>query len=189
LDTLLEYLVLSYDIACQYSKNFWEHMQKFESRFHLNMEQVNIWYKVPNFRLPPHKWACHSPYSFHFMRGAGRTHGETVEQNWEFLNGVAALMKMMGPRARQAMLEDLLGFHNWRRTVSYRTVFMKHMAENVREGKKHQDTFDVFSRGLEQEDAALVESWRVWVREWESKQHKDATESPFNLTEKKGKIG
>ncbi|KAJ7289881.1 hypothetical protein C8J57DRAFT_1629130 [Mycena rebaudengoi] len=101
------------------------------------MDEAQVWYKVPNFHLPPHKPACHSPFSFHFMRGAGQTHGETVEQNWEFTNGAAASSQMRGPGARAAMLEYLFAFHNWRRTVSYRRVSHKQMAENVREGQKH----------------------------------------------------
>ncbi|KAJ7659741.1 hypothetical protein DFH06DRAFT_1326762 [Mycena polygramma] len=62
----------------------------------LLIKEARVWFKVPNFHLPPHKPAWHSAFSFHFMWGAGRTHGETVEQNWEFTNGAAASTKMMG---------------------------------------------------------------------------------------------
>jgi hypothetical protein len=79
---------------------------------HLVIEQARVWFKVPNFHLPPHVPGCHSPYSFHYMWGAGRTHGETIEQNWEFTNGAAASTKMMGVGTRHATLEDLFGFHN-----------------------------------------------------------------------------
>ncbi|KAJ7928680.1 hypothetical protein B0H13DRAFT_1535555, partial [Mycena leptocephala] len=81
------------------------------------IDKLRVWFKVPNFHLPPHKPPCHSPFSFHYMWGAGRTHGETVEQNWEFTNGAAASTKMMGMSSRHATLEDLFGFHNWRRLV------------------------------------------------------------------------
>ncbi|KAJ7234287.1 hypothetical protein C8J57DRAFT_1575463 [Mycena rebaudengoi] len=181
LDTLVEFLVLSYDIACQYSKKFWDRMKKFETRFHLKMDEAQVWYKVPNFHLPPHKPACHSPFSFHFMRGAGRTHGETVEQNWEFTNGAAASSQMMGPGARAAMLEYLLAFHNWRRTVSYRRVFHKQMAENVREGQKHREAFEALNTSLVEQDPGLVAKWKAWVAEWEAVQHVDASLSPYEL--------
>jgi hypothetical protein len=30
----------------------------------------------------------------------------------------------------------------------------------------------------------MVESWKNWVHQWESRQHTDGTESPFELKEK-----
>lgn len=95
-NAILFYLILSYDIACQYGKKFWARMESLPPAFHLNISHDHVWFKVPNFHLPMHKGPCHCPYSFHYMRGAGRTHGETVEQNWEFTNGAATSTKMMG---------------------------------------------------------------------------------------------
>ncbi|KAJ7434713.1 hypothetical protein FB451DRAFT_1063154 [Mycena latifolia] len=184
LNTIIFYLILSYDIACQYGKNFWSRMTSLPEAFHLNLDHSRVWFKVPNFHLPPHKPSCHSPFSFHFMWGAGRTHGETVEQNWEFTNGAAASTKMMGMGARHATLEDLFGFHNWRRQVSWRGIFTKQMSENVMEGQVHRDAFDAFNAALEEEVPELVGKWRAWVKEWESKQHTDSTFSPFEVKEK-----
>jgi hypothetical protein len=30
----------------------------------------------------------------------------------------------------------------------------------------------------------MVEGWKKWVHQWESRQHKDGTESPFEVKEK-----
>ncbi|KAJ7717055.1 hypothetical protein B0H16DRAFT_1886707 [Mycena metata] len=110
LNTILFYLILSYNIACQYGKNFWKRMADLPAEFHINLSPDRVWFKVPNFHLPPHKRPCHSPFSFHFMWGAGRPHGETIEQNWEFTNGAAASTKMMGLGSRASTLEDLFAF-------------------------------------------------------------------------------
>ncbi|KAJ7121219.1 hypothetical protein C8R46DRAFT_929142 [Mycena filopes] len=118
---VLTYLVLSYDIACQFSKNVWKRMAALPEKFHLNIDPANIRWMVPNFHLPPHKVGCHSAFSFHWLWGAGRTHGETIEQNWEFVNGIAASTKLMGPGARHTALEGLFSFHNFRRLVAHRT--------------------------------------------------------------------
>ncbi|KAJ7285548.1 hypothetical protein C8J57DRAFT_1215958 [Mycena rebaudengoi] len=107
LNFAMMYIILSYDIACQYGKKFWERMELMPTSMHLNIPHENLWWKVLNFHLPPHKWFCHSPYSFHFMWGTGMTHGEGVEQNWAFSNGAAASMKLMGPSSRQVTLEDI----------------------------------------------------------------------------------
>ncbi|KAJ7720440.1 hypothetical protein B0H16DRAFT_1474428 [Mycena metata] len=112
-------------------------------------------------------------------RAYGRTHGETVEQNWEFTNGAAPSTKMMGFGTRAATLEDLFGFHNWRRLVAWRGIFTKRMGENVKEGQVHRDAFEAFDAALREAAPELVEGWEVWVKEWESKQHTDGSASPF----------
>ncbi|KAJ6564307.1 hypothetical protein B0H19DRAFT_941812, partial [Mycena capillaripes] len=116
---VLLYLIVSYDIACQYSKKFWERMKGLPENMQLKIAQESLWWKVPNFHLPPHKWPCHSPYLF----GAGRSHGEGIEQNWSFSNGAAAPTKLMGPGSRQATLEDIFGFHNYDRQLEMCTCY------------------------------------------------------------------
>jgi hypothetical protein len=113
-------LVVSYDIACQFSINFWKRMQEMPEGLHLKITAKDLWWKVPNFHLPPHKRPCHSPFSFHWMWGAGMTHGEGVEQNWSFSNGAAGSTRLMGPGSRHAMLEDIFGFHNYDRLLAMR---------------------------------------------------------------------
>jgi hypothetical protein len=119
----LLWIVVSYDIACQYAIHFWKCMKAFPEHMQPNVKPENLWWKVPNFHLPPHKKPCHSPYSFHWMWGAGMTHGEGVEQNWAFSNGVAASTRLMGPGSRHATLEDIFGFHNYDRLLTSRACF------------------------------------------------------------------
>lgn len=116
----LLFLIISYDIACQYFIKFWERMKRMPSRWLLKIPETNVLWKVPNFHLPPHKKKCHGPFSLHFTRGAGMTHGEGVEQNWSFSNGAAASTRLMGPGARHATLEDIFGFHNYDRVLAMR---------------------------------------------------------------------
>jgi hypothetical protein len=118
------------------------------------------------------------------MWGAGRTHGETVEQNWEFTNGAAASTKMMGLGSRAATLEDLFAFHNWRRLVANRRLLPKRMAENVKDGQVHRDAFEAFDAALRETAPEMVEGWKEWVHSWESRQHTNCVESPFELKEK-----
>ncbi|KAJ7938476.1 hypothetical protein B0H13DRAFT_1587566, partial [Mycena leptocephala] len=116
-------IILSYDIACQWSKNISTRMAKLPEKYHIKIPFTNIWFMVPNFHLPTHKALCLAIYSFHFMWGAGLTNGEGVEQNWKFSNGATASTKKMGPGSRHAVLEDIWGFHNWRREIAMRKPF------------------------------------------------------------------
>ncbi|KAJ7119391.1 hypothetical protein C8R46DRAFT_1169932 [Mycena filopes] len=177
------WLVVSYDIACQYAINFWERMSGLPEAMRLRLARSDVWWKVPNFHLPPHKKPCHSPYSFHWMWGAGMTHGEGVEQNWSFSNGAAASTRLMGPRSRHLTLEDVFGFHNYDRTLAMHRILPKRLAVNLKEATTHKAAFEVFSKGLEEFRPEEVAEWRAWVHRWESKQHTDASELPFELKE------
>lgn len=181
LNAIFLYLILSYDIACQYGKRFWERMAHLPAFMHIDRKIVDVWFKVPNFHILGHKWPCHSPFSFHWMWGAGMTVGEDVEQNWDFTNGAAGSTKMMGPGGRHAFLEGLFAFHNWMRTVSYRKVFAQRMAQDLKEARRHRVAFEAFTEVLEGEKPELVAKWRGWVKDWESEQHTDGHSSPFEV--------
>ncbi|KAJ7029470.1 hypothetical protein C8F04DRAFT_1264926 [Mycena alexandri] len=184
LNFALLWLVLSYDIACQFSKNIWTRMEGLPEKYHLQIDRLNVRWIVPNFHLPPHKKGCHSVFSFHWLWGAGCTHGETVKQNWEFLNGAAAATKLMGLGARLTMLEGLLGFHNWRRLVSHRLILKRRMAEAIKEGRAHKTSFDAFHAGLSAALPEAVEEWKMWVEDWEKNRHvENEKNSPYEYTE------
>ncbi|KAJ7030498.1 hypothetical protein C8F04DRAFT_1263797 [Mycena alexandri] len=179
------WLILSYNIVCQFSKNVWTRMAGLPEKYHLKINKENVRWMVPNFHLPPHKKGCHSSFSFHWLWGAGCTHGETVEQNWEFLNGAAASTKLMGLGARVVALEGLLGFHNYRRLVSHRTLLQRRMAEDIKEGRSHQASFDALNDGMVARDAESVALWKKWVDKWEMNAHVENEEnSPYEYTEK-----
>ncbi|KAJ7121769.1 hypothetical protein C8R43DRAFT_1136456 [Mycena crocata] len=177
-------VVVSYDIACQYAINFWDRMSKFPEPMRLtHLAPSNVWWKVPNFHLPAHKKPCHSPYSFHWMWGAGMTHGEGVEQNWAFSNGAAASTRLMGPGARVAALEDVFGFHNYDRQLAMHRILAKRIAVNIKEGLRHRAVFEAFNSGLTALRPNEVAEWRAWVIRWEATQHHDAKDSPFETVQ------
>ncbi|KAJ7182645.1 hypothetical protein C8R43DRAFT_869153 [Mycena crocata] len=177
-------VVVSYDIACQYTINFWDRMSKFPELMCLtHLAPSNVWWKVPNFHLPAHKKPCHSPYLFHWMWGAGMTHGEGVEQNWSFSNGAASSTRLMGPGARVATLEDVFGYHNYDRQLAMHRILPKRLAVNIKEGVQHRTVFEAFNAALEELRPSEVAKWRAWVIQWESMQHQDAKDSPFETME------
>ncbi|KAJ6557771.1 hypothetical protein B0H19DRAFT_1261363 [Mycena capillaripes] len=167
----LLWFVVSYDIACQYAAHFWKRMLEFPAAMRLT---------IPEDRKP-----CHSPYLFHWMWGAGMTHGEGIEQNWSFSNGVAVSTRLMGLGSRHATLEDLFGFHNYDRTLAMHCVLPKWLAVSIKEGMKHRAAFEAFNGGLEALQPEEVAGWQAWVTRWESKQHTSAKDSPFELPEDK----
>ncbi|KAJ7604088.1 hypothetical protein FB45DRAFT_983874 [Roridomyces roridus] len=179
-------LIISYDIACQYAIHFWERMEHMPDTLRPKIAPEKIWWKVPNFHLPPHKPRCHGPFSFHWMWGAGMTHGETIEQNWAFSNGAAGSTRLMGPGSRHATLEDIFGFHNYDRLLAMHRVLPNRLAVSIKEGSKHRAAFTAFNSGLEALRPEDVRRWREMVIAWESTQHTDPSDDapcPFEVAE------
>ncbi|THU88373.1 hypothetical protein K435DRAFT_866334 [Dendrothele bispora CBS 962.96] len=83
-----EYLciVVSYDIACQWSRNFWARMDALD----------------PSIKIQ------YTTRGIVFM-----THGEVVEEGWAQSNKAAAQTKEMGPGTQAMTLDDIFGFCNW----------------------------------------------------------------------------
>ncbi|KAK7050132.1 CxC2 domain-containing protein [Favolaschia claudopus] len=178
--TLL-YLIISYDIACQYALHFWARMSSLPSSIRPTVRPANVWWKVPNFHLPAHKRKCHSPYSFHWMPGAGRSHGEGIEQNWDMTNGAAGSTRLMSQANRAITLEDIFGFHNYDRLLAMHRVLLHRLAVAIKDGTAHATSFEAFTEGLEAERPEEVREWRAWVERWESTQHTTADDSPFEV--------
>ncbi|KAF7335067.1 CxC2 domain-containing protein [Mycena venus] len=163
-------LVVSYDIACQYAWNFFDRMYKMPPALQLSLAPRDMWWMVPNFHLPAHKPKCHSPYSFHWMWGAGMTHGEGVEQKLGLLE-----------QGGGATLEDVFGFHNYDRLLAMHRVLPKRLAMTIKESTQHKVAFEAFTKGLEAVWPKEVEEWKGWVKRWEGVQHDTPDDSPFEL--------
>lgn len=120
----LNMVIVSYDIACQWAKNFWSRMEKFPDNTRLRTG-LDVQFLVPKFHLPAHVPKCFAPYSFNFRRGVGRTDGEGVERNWSWLNGLARCLSMMGAGGRWDTVDDLCNHHNYKKTVDLGGSFLK----------------------------------------------------------------
>ncbi|THU99427.1 hypothetical protein K435DRAFT_659026, partial [Dendrothele bispora CBS 962.96] len=107
-------IVVSYDISCQWSQNFWTRMDDIDPSIKVKYREGKIMFMVPKFHLRAHQRTCQTKYSFNYASGVGQTHGEVVEQGWAHLKKVATQTKEMGPGTRAMTLDDIVGFANWR---------------------------------------------------------------------------
>lgn len=112
----LTWLAVSYDITCQWSVNLWRRFDVYSDTFGA-LAEVVIRFFVPNFHLPAHGVKCHTRFSFNLNRWVGKTHGETVEQEWAHIGAVATSTREMGPGARHGTLDDHWSFWNFRKIV------------------------------------------------------------------------
>ena len=118
-DTAIKLFVVSYDIACQWFKNFYSRMSEaFPLSWRINTCDVDNRFLVPKFHLPAHIEKCQQSFSFNYARFVGRTDGEAPERGWSDLNGLAYSTREMGPGARQDTIEDHLGDWNWKKIIA-----------------------------------------------------------------------
>ncbi|SJL19078.1 uncharacterized protein ARMOST_22686 [Armillaria ostoyae] len=110
-------LVISYNIACQWHKNFFVRMGKYPAQLRLHQIERNILYLVPKFHLPAHILKCRNDFSFNFSAKVGRTDGEAPERGWAATNALANSTKEMGPGSRRDTLDDHFGDYNWRKII------------------------------------------------------------------------
>lgn len=104
----LKEIVLSYDIACQYSKQFFN---RFANSQTLQLPDTQITFLVPKFHLPAHKEDCRFQYSFNYAKGVGRTDGEGIERFWSPHNWLSGSTSKMTHLSRMDTLN--LHFSDW----------------------------------------------------------------------------
>jgi hypothetical protein len=116
-NTLLLWIVLSYDIMCQYWVNFWTRMTThFDDKSgRLYSGDVHFTPLIPKFHLPAHIKRCWEKFNFNFAKWTGHTDGEGVERGWSLLNRLKRSLKEMGPGAWRDTLEDHIGDSNWKK--------------------------------------------------------------------------
>lgn len=116
-------LVISYDIACQWSKNFASRMLRYPRHLQLDMSEVHFRVVVPKFHLPAHGPQCQTRYSLNYLPNVGRTYGEGVESEWAHINGTATSTREMAPGVRHEALNDHWGAWNWRKIIGFGEPF------------------------------------------------------------------
>ena len=108
-------VIISYDIACQYSRNFRNRFDQLPAILLIPLHLV-ILFLIPKFHLPVHKEDCRFNYSFNFTKNVGRTDGEAIERLWSNLNHLSGSTMKMTRGSRMDALNFHLNDWNWKKT-------------------------------------------------------------------------
>ncbi|KAL1658224.1 hypothetical protein GGF50DRAFT_67680 [Schizophyllum commune] len=163
----VRHVVYSYDIACIFDKNLKARIEALPDELQTRIAELVFSFFVPNFHLPAHRAPCHAPYSFHFGPGVGRTHGETVEENWFMMNKAAAQTKPMGPGTRQLTLEDIAGCQNHESEISMGRLLPRRLVRTIQSFMNSFTEFEQLRDGIKQRNAALIDEWLTLERQWQ----------------------
>ena len=118
-----------------------------------------------------------------YMLGAGRTDGEGVERNWDYLNGQGPSTKEMGPGSWWDTLDDCCGHANWRKTVGLGewlvhlgiyhvltviagNLLLKQMLLAIPQALWSHKDFFTFDECLCEEDTDQVVQWEAKLAAW-----------------------
>jgi hypothetical protein len=113
-------LVISYDIACQWSRNLAKRVPQFPDWMQIPPAVVDlVRFVIPKFHIYGHGNSCQTKFSLNYLKWSARTNGEEPERWWAHINPVSMQTKEMGPHARQDTLDDHAAAWNWRKITGF----------------------------------------------------------------------
>ncbi|KAK0490084.1 hypothetical protein EDD18DRAFT_1465849 [Armillaria luteobubalina] len=161
-------LVISYDIACQWTVNLWNRIAIYGPGMAPPQCPENVIGLVPKFHLPAHIFQCQQNFSFNWTPHVGRTDGKAPERGWTRSNLVASSTKEMTAGSRRDTLDDHWGDHNWRKVTSIGEQLLCKIKEAVPEMVDHRAALEDFSRSISKESSHHVQEWTQLVKDWEN---------------------
>ncbi|KAM6492909.1 hypothetical protein JOM56_011043 [Amanita muscaria] len=172
-------IVITYDIACQWSKNFLRRMEQFPSHMRL-CPGTEVAVGVPSWHINGHGADCRANFSLGYMEGMGRTCGEEIETSWAQTNALGTSTREMGPGARHETLNDHWSGFNFRKIKGFRVLFLKRLKEAYITRDKHRDIFDKFSATF---SSSTIKKWEKMLFDWTADQSKpNPFEEPVSAT-------
>ncbi|KAK0491901.1 hypothetical protein EDD18DRAFT_1109315 [Armillaria luteobubalina] len=173
-DEIIPHLVMSYNIACQWSINLDKHIKIYGD--HLQPRIPNTLYLVLKFHLPGHIEDCQEKFCMSFHTQVGNNDGEAPERGWAISNGVATSTRKMGPGHQHEKLNQHFGDYNWQKNIPQGNSLLQKLKDAVPKASKHTDRCKHFMRSLPQQD---VTKWTEMVEAWEADRMKP---NPFAWT-------
>ena len=117
---VMMFLTLSYDVACQWSRNFAKRVSEFPVWMQLPGYLLgSIKYVIPKFHIYGHGCPCQTKYSLNFLPHLGRTNGEEPERWWAHINPVSMSTREMGAGARHDVIDDHAASWNWHKIINF----------------------------------------------------------------------
>ncbi|KAF8892750.1 hypothetical protein CPB85DRAFT_1440831 [Mucidula mucida] len=115
----LKEITVTYDIACQYKKHFFERIKALPPALQDIMGELpNIQWALPVWHGNVHEVKCEASESLKFKVGVGKTDGEGIERVWAVLNPFSYMTKEQLPGARHDNIEDKINYHNFTKNIN-----------------------------------------------------------------------
>jgi hypothetical protein len=179
---MLLFILVSYDIACQWFVNLFKRAEHWPDDLSLPSSTTFI-PAIPKLHEPMHKSSNHEVYSLNYILGAGLSDLECPERVWAGHNAIGNSTKSQGPGSRHDILDDHFSFWNWQKySTMGRTLMRKYrnaLAERNIQSEAH--------RGLTVSlSPDLVVKWEAACIAWERDSFPRTKTNPYQSNSTSG---
>ncbi|KAJ8503496.1 hypothetical protein ONZ45_g10817 [Pleurotus djamor] len=157
-------LLVSYDIACQWSKSVIERLKTLPPLIRLHLAMSWIRFAVPKLHIHSHTRQCQERYSLNYLPGVGQTDGEGVERPWANIGPMATSTRVMGPGARMETLNAHWGHWNWQKLVGLGSLLARRLRLALSEREIQKTSFAAVSSA----QSNNIEEWKTMVENYEA---------------------
>ncbi|EAU86991.2 hypothetical protein CC1G_08462 [Coprinopsis cinerea okayama7 len=171
-------VVITYDIACQWVKNFLKRLGKLPEAIRLNTNETKVTALIPSWHINGHGPDCQVNYALQYTPGAAKTCGDEIEQNFSETNVLGASVREMAPAARHEMLTDQFQGNNARKTVKLKALLAKKFRESAEMRAQQEQAFSNLCLTFTLDKIAR---WTRMIVDWE----KDPKNNPNPYAEVK----
>ncbi|KAJ7022478.1 hypothetical protein C8F04DRAFT_971465 [Mycena alexandri] len=156
---LKEYTV-SYDIACQWKKNFKARVENLPKALQHDFNDVLVQCGLPVWHALAHEEDCTNENNLSLLPGVGKSDGEGIERLWAILNGIAFQTKEMSLGNRADTLEDKLDSHNFLKNLGQGDALQRRLIVAIAERARQVDTFKEINKTIHAEKRA---EWQAQI--------------------------
>lgn len=114
----LLWILISYDIVCQWSVHFLERIKKLPPLVRLTLALRVCHFVIPKLHILGHTMSCQDGFNLLYTLGAAMSDMEGIERIWSGSGLLGSSTREMGPGSRQNTIEDYWHNWNWRKNVN-----------------------------------------------------------------------
>ncbi|KAF8175800.1 hypothetical protein BJ912DRAFT_857712 [Pholiota molesta] len=148
------WIMLSYDIWCQYSKNLKTRFKKHFPKIAPILERLRG--AVPKMHIKGHVLYCQLLWSFNYLPFSGETCGESIEGSWAEHNQTAGSTKEMNEGHRHDTLDAFFGYWNWTKSHEMGKTLYRFYTNCLALLKKREAKFNSLSKRFSPE---VIAKW------------------------------
>ncbi|KAF8057825.1 hypothetical protein FPV67DRAFT_1455922 [Lyophyllum atratum] len=136
----LRWILISYDIWCQYVINLRKRFSKWFPRMVSILDKIRG--AIPKMHVLNHVLLCMLAWSFTYKKYSGETWGENIEGGWAEQNQSAGSTKEMNDGHRHDALDDFMGYWNWTKLHQMAATLDRMYKTCIKTLKTREDNFE-----------------------------------------------
>lgn len=177
--TALLFILVSYDIACQWFVNLFKRVEDHWPE-HIRLSPSTTFIPaIPKLHEPMHEALNHQVFSLNYIQGVGLSDLECPERVWASHNAIGNSTKTQGPGSRHDILDDHFGFWNWQKYVTMGSTLMKKYRRALVERNIQVEAHRGLTSSLSSE---LVTKWEAMCVDWENDGFPRTKKNPYQST-------